>query len=329
MSTAELRRTARDRPRSSIDLSATRGSPLNETPAKKRMIPHGSMRVWALMPFAVFALVLVVYPLSQIARMSLSDVSIREGGFTWEWLGSDNYSWILANSSTWQTLANTATFVIASTLLTIITGLFLAVLVDRSTTLLPVARNVIIWPAVIAPVVVSLMWLLILSPTAGGLNKLLRTFGVPEQGWLGTEFGAMSSIVLVDVWHWTPIAFLFLYTAIKGIDSSVLEAARMDGANEWSILRRIILPLLVPTIGAVAIVRTVMGIKAFDEMYLLTRGGPNGATTLVSQQVKILFFDNLYLGRGAAYSLTVVGLVVAALAAYWIVRRNPRLGGRS
>lgn len=291
---------------------------------KKRAISLGTMRIWALAPFAVFAGTMVVYPLLQIGRMALSDVSIREGGFVWRWQGLENFFWVFGDQGTWQSISNTIVFIAASVTMTIVAGLFLALLVDRATILLPIARNVIIWPAVIAPVVVSLMWLLILSPTAGGLNKVLYSLGLPTQGWLATEVGAMASIVAVDVWHWTPVAFLFIFTAIKGMDSQIIEAARVDGASELTIFRKIIFPLLIPTLVAVAIVRLVMGVKAFDEMFLLTRGGPNGATTLVSQQVKILFFDNLYLGRGAAYSLTVVLLVVLALSIYLIAQKRIR-----
>lgn len=278
------------------------------------------MRVWALLPFAVFGLVLAVYPMIQVVRMSFSDVQIRSGGFVWEPSGVTNFQEVLGSGLTWQVFGNTVLFVVLTLVLSIVCGLAMALLVDRAVMMLPLARNVLIWPAVVAPVIVSLMWLLILSPTAGGLNKLLQSLGLPTQGWLASKSGAMASIVVVDVWHWTPVVFLFLYTALKAIDGSVLEAARMDGASEARIFGSVILPLLTPAIGAVAIIRVIMGVKAFDEMYLLTRGGPDYATTLISQHVKTLFFDSLRLGPGSAFSLVVVVIVAIVLGVFLFIR---------
>jgi multiple sugar transport system permease protein len=284
------------------------------------------MRVIALLPFVLFGLGLLVYPLAQVVRMAVSDVQIRSGGFIWETSGIANLQAVLGSSTTWSVFGNTVVFVVATVATTLVMGFLLAVLVDRAVVMLPVARNLLIWPAVIAPVIVSLMWLLILDPTAGGLNKLLESLGIGGQGWLASGPGAMGAVILVDTWHWTPVVFLFLYTALRAIDSSVLEAARMDGAAEVRIIRHIVLPILAPTIAAVAVVRMIMGIKAFDEMYLLTRGGPDGATTLVTQQVKILFFDNLQLGRGAAFSLVVVVAVAVGLGIVLYARSRREVG---
>ncbi len=289
-------------------------------PKKRRSGGWSSMRIWALLPFASFGIVLAVYPMAQVIRMSFSHVEIRSGGFVWEPNGVSNFEEVLASGLTWQVFGNTIVFILATVVLSIICGLAMALLVDRAVMMLPLARNVLIWPAVVAPVIVSLMWLLILSPTAGGLNKLLLNLGLPTQGWLASKSGAMASIIVVDVWHWTPVVFLFLYTALKAIDSSTLEAARMDGASESRIVRSIILPLLVPALAAVAVIRVIMGVKAFDEMYLLTRGGPDYATTLVSQHVKTLFFDSLKLGPGSAFSLVVVVIVAVVLGIFLFVR---------
>lgn len=276
--------------------------------------------IMALVPFVVFGLVFAVYPIAQVARMALSDVQISGGQFLWEWNAPTNLFTVFRDDASWQALGNTVVFIVATVVLSLALGLALALLVDRSVLLLPIARNMIIWPAVVAPVIVSLMWLLILSPTAGGLNKVLRTFALPEQGWLGDGPTAMAAIVVIDVWHWTPVVFLFLYTALKAIDASTLEAARVDGAKELAVVRHIVLPALLPAIGAVIIVRIIMGVKAFDEMYLVTRGGPDGATTLVSQHIKTLFFDNLQLGEAAAFSLVVVMATALVLAVFLFMR---------
>lgn len=273
-----------------------------------------------LIPFLAFVILVGAYPLAQVVRMAFSETEIQGTNFAWQWNGFDNFASILTEPMSWLAIWNTVFFVVVSTGGSILLGIALALLVNKAVLLLPVARNVLIWPAIVTPVVVSLLWLLILSPTVGGLNKLLTTFGLPHQQWLDSGGGAMASVIAVDLWHWTPVVFLFMYTALTGIDSSTLEAARIDGASESQVIFRIILPLIAPAIGAVAIVRVVMGVKAFDEMYLLTAGGPNGATTLVSQYIKDLFFTHFRFGEAAAYSMVVVILVAVVLGVFLALR---------
>ncbi len=278
------------------------------------------MSALGLLPFVLFSLVLGAYPVVQVVRMSLSDIKLTGQGFQFTWVGPQNFAGVLANPDSWQAILNTVVFIVATVVGSLLTGVIVALLVNRAVVLLPVARNVLIWPAVIAPVVVSLMWLLILSPTAGGLNKVLGSLGLPDQSWLNSGRGAMTSLIVVDIWHWTPVVFLFVYTALQSISEELLEAARMDGAGEVALLRHIVLPLLAPAIAAVAVVRVIMGVKAFDEMYLLTAGGPNGATTLVSQRVQLWFFQDLRFGDASAFSLIVIAATVLVLALFLLAR---------
>jgi multiple sugar transport system permease protein len=282
---------------------------------------------WAVLPFALFMIVFAVYPLGQLARMSLSHVSVEQGRFSWSSAGLANFARMLGDEVAADSVVATLVFIAGAVPLTILLGTLLAILVDRAVLLVGVARNVILWPAVVAPVVVSLMWLLILSPSVGVLNKVLASLGLPAQGWLGSPTGAVVSVIAVDVWHWTPVVFLLVYTALKGIDAEILEAARVDGANERQIFWRVLLPLLTPALAAAALIRLVMGVKAFDEMYLLTRGGPGDATTLVSLHIRNVFFDRLELGYGAAFSLAVVLFVAVLLLVSAAVRRVVRQGG--
>lgn len=294
-------------------VGAAKGNGVNRPRRPRRL--SGRNALW-LVPFLAFAIVFGVVPFAQVIRMSFSEVKILQGQFAWSASGFTNYAVALADPRGWQAIGNTLLFVVATSVGTLVIGTVIALLVNRAVWTLPLARNIMVWPAIVAPVVVSLIWLLILSPTAGGINKVLGSLGLPAQQWLNDSAGAMTAIILVDVWHWSPVVFLFVYTALQAIDASTLEAARIDGASEGQIIRRVILPILVPTLGAVAVVRIIMGVKAFDEMYLLTAGGPNGATTLVSLHIKELFFDQLRFGQAAAYGMVVVILTAIILGVY-------------
>lgn len=298
----------------------------------RRARRYGPFRVLSLAPMVLFLLVFGAYPLFELTRMAFATVTTQHGEFIWSDAGLSNFTAALGDEVFLTSLRNSGVFVVATTVLTLLLGVAFALLTDRATQLggpvAAIARNVLIWPAVIAPVVVSVVWLLVLSPHVGALNKLLGSVGLPEQGWLGSGAGAMASIVYVDVWHWTPVVYLLVYTALKGMDPEVYEAAHLDGASGAQLFWHVTLPLLRPVLLVAAGIRVVMGVKAFDEMFLLTHGGPGTATTVVSIHIRGVFFDEVRLGYGAALSLIVVVLVVTGFLLLWGARRLTRLARR-
>lgn len=278
--------------------------------------------MFGLAPFTLFLLVFALSPMVELIRLSFSTTAIRGGKFTSSWSGFQNFADVAHDPAARSSLGLTLLFVVLAVLITVVLGLVCALLVDRAVILMGLARNVLVWPAVIAPVVVSVMWLLMLSPTVGGLNQVLASVGLPDQQWLNSKAGAFLAVVAVDVWHWTPIVFLFLYTALKAVGADVIEAARIDGASEGQILRHVTLPMIVPAIAVVALLRLVMSVKAFDEMYLLTHGGPDGATNLISLHIRTLFFDRLEFGQAGALSLFIVLLIVVVISSAALTRRR-------
>lgn len=276
--------------------------------------------ILAILPFVLFVAFFAAFPLAEVLRLSLSNTAIVDGTFVSELSGFENYSRVLNDPRAWNSLRVTAIFILATVGGTLVLGLALALLVDRAVWLMGIARSMLIWPAIVAPVVVSLMWLLLFSPTVGGVNKVSRTLGLSEQAWLNTESGALTIAILVDIWHWTPIVFLFIYTALQALSSDILEAARVDGADEGAVLRYIILPLLKPALATAALIRLVQGVKAFDEIYLLTKGGPNDATMLASLHIRNMFFDRLDFGYASALAVIVVLTVLILVAVFTFVR---------
>lgn len=271
-------------------------------------------------PLTLFFLGLVAYPLGQLVWMAFGDVRLVAGDFRWRSVGLDNFERMLDDDIFKTSLWNSLVFVTSTTVLTVVFGGVLALATDWLGRTKQVAQNVLIWPAIVAPVVISVVWLLILSPQIGLLNRILVSLGLERQIWLGQSTGAMGSIIIADVWHWTPIVFLFVYTAMRGIDPHVLEAATVDGAGYLRTVRSIILPLIAPAILGVTAIRIIMGVKAFDEMYLLTFGGPGTATTVITIYLRSVFFDSFEYGYGAALSVTVVLLVVAVLLLLFLVQ---------
>lgn len=302
------------------------GRPAGRPTPRTRRRPFPWFKYISIAPLAVFLVALVAYPVGQLVWMSLGDVKLVAGDFLWRSVGLANYQRMLTDEIFRIALKNSAVFVFFTVALTVLLGIVLALATDRLVRHQQLAQNVIIWPAIVAPVVVSVVWLLVLSPQIGLLNRILASLGLPTQTWLGDNVGAMASIIVVDVWHWTPIVFLFVYTAVRGIDTSVLEAASIDGAGYLRKVRSVILPLVAPAIAGAAAIRIIMSVKAFDEMYLLTFGGPGTATTVITIYLRSVFFDSFKYGYGAALSVTVVLLVLLLFILVPAVARRVRRG---
>jgi multiple sugar transport system permease protein len=287
----------------------------------------GVFRTLSLLPFIVIVVLFGLYPFARVVVMSFSRVVVMGGGMRTSWVGAENFIRALGSASVRHSLLITFAFVIASTILSVALGTTTAILTDRATRIQGLAQNVLVWPAIIAPVVVSVLWVLILNPQIGVLNTVLGILGLPQQGLLGSGSGALAAVIAVDVWHWTPLVYLLVYSALKGIDPEILEAASLDGASAPRAVRHVILPMLAPALLAALALRTVMGVKVFDEMYLLTRGGPGDSTTIISLLIRGIVFDDVDLGYGSAVSLVTVGavLVVAllVLATRRTLRRRP------
>lgn len=281
----------------------------------------------ALLPSILLFLIFAVVPAYNLVRMPLSEVSVQNGAFAGTFVGLANFFQIPADSVGRRSILNTLVFALVSVVVTVVVGCALALIVDKTRLLAGFARRVLLLPLAIAPVVISVIALLIADPSIGALNKLFGSLGIPLQYWLGDPGAAMAVVITVDVWHWTPLVFLILYTSIQAIDPEIQEASLMDGANAFQGVRFITLPLLLPMIAAVAGIRFLMSLKAFDEMYLLTGGGPGDATKLLTLHIRDVFFDQLRLGYGSAYSVAVVLAIGVIIGIAYGARRS--VGRRS
>lgn len=280
--------------------------------------------MFALLPFVIFLAIFAIYPLYEMFRLSFMRTEIFNGEFLSEFTGLDNFRKIPDDPQAINAIKVTLLFSLLCVIFTIILGIAGAIMVQSSKIFKNWARNIFVWPAVVAPVVVSVMWLLILDPTVGLINKILQSLGQQPQIWLDSKTGAFISVVVVDVWHWTPVVFLFIYAGLNGINQEIIEAARVDGASERQIVRRIILPILLPTIAVIALLRTIMSIKAFDEMYLLTKGGPEGATSLISLHIRKIFVEVLDFGYASALSLCIVAVLALTVALSYFARQKKK-----
>jgi multiple sugar transport system permease protein len=272
----------------------------------------------ALAPAAILLLALTAYPMVNLVRMAVSSISFEAASEVWRFMPLQNLRELLRDETFRIALWNTAVFAIVAVAIEIALGLTLAILVASIRGFKGLARTVLILPILMPPVAIGSMWKLMFSLDFGVLNQAITSLGLPPVNWLGSTSLALPSVMLVDVWHWTPFVFLILFAAVEGLPRELIEAARIDGARNRDLVFRIIIPLLKPALAVALLFRTILAFKVFDEVFLLTSGGPGTSTEVVSLHLYKVFFRQNDLGYGALLSLAII----AATAAFLLVARR-------
>ncbi|HEY1325306.1 MAG TPA: sugar ABC transporter permease [Casimicrobiaceae bacterium] len=272
-----------------------------------------TFRHWSLLPAVVLFVLLTVYPVANLVRMSVSTVEFAQGVERWTFTPLRNFALLRADEVIPDAVVNTAIFVVASVAIEMVLGLALALLVAGVTRGKGLVRTVMILPILVPPVAIGSMWKLLYNYDFGIFNQALLALHLPPVNWLGSTSLALWSVILVDVWHWVPFVFLILFAAVEALPIDVLEAARVDGATRSQLLRRVVLPLLKPAIVVALLFRTILAFKVFDEVFLLTSGGPGTSTELVTLHLYKVFFEQNQLGYGALLSLALIAAILAFL----------------
>ncbi len=281
--------------------------------AKRKKQSDRLFRYATLMPAVIALVIFTVYPMLNLLQMSVSTITFAHGGAVWQFTPLANLAKLRDDSVFLATLRNTLVFVVVSVAIEMTLGFALAVAVSALGRFKGLIRSVMILPILVPPVAIGSMWKLMYNYNFGIFNQMLAWFGLGPVGWLSDPNLALVSVIIVDIWHWTPFVFLILFAGVEGLPREVIEAARVDGANNWQIVRKIILPLMGPAIAVAFIFRSILAFKVFDQIFLLTSGGPGTATEVVSLLLYRVFFAQNDMGYGALLSLVVIAMIVAFL----------------
>ncbi len=237
------------------------------------------------------------------------------------WVGLDNFATILSSGSAYlRVIGNTILFTLATVILKTVIALGLAVLLTEGVRRLSHFYRVLIYlPAVLPILVVSLIFRSVLNPATGLLNETLREVGLEVFAlhWLTDVSLAMWSVIAVDVWRGVGYIMVILIAGLMAIPRDYYEAAGIDGANGWQVFRHITLPLLMPVLAVTTVLNLLYGLKVFDIVFVLTRGGPGRATDTVYTMV----FEDFSKGRwGLATALSTLLLLVMVVLSYVTIR---------
>jgi ABC-type sugar transport system permease subunit len=276
------------------------------------------MAFWMLLPAALAVFGIIVYPVLRTLLISFFRVDSALATQT-PFVGLHNYGAVLSDPGFWSTAGRTMYFTLVSTALELLLGLGLAALLNVELRGRWLFRAVVVIPWAVPTIVNAAMWKGIFNAQYGALNGVLTQLGLLDdyKAWLGDPVLALNAVVVADVWKTTPLVAFFLLAGLSAIPQDLYEAAKLDRATTWRTFRSITLPLLVPSIAIVLILRTVEAFKVFDIIYGMTRGGPaNGTQTIAYYAYTTAFSDQEY-GVGSAISYLIV-LVILALSAIYL-----------
>ncbi|RWM20241.1 sugar ABC transporter permease [Mesorhizobium sp.] len=263
-----------------------------------------------LAPGLMIVLGVLVYPLWDGLRASTR--AYRYGSPVAD-VGFQNYVHLWSDGQFLNSLWVTVKFVALSVSFEAVVGFALALFCLREFQGIRLLRTVLIIPMVITPVVVAIVFRLIYASDAGMLTALSEAMGGGEAQILGNPLNAFIGLVVLDVWEWTPLMFLILLAGLQSLPHEPFEAARVDGAGAWRVFADLTFPMMRPVLAVAIVLRTIDAFGTFDQVFVLTRGGPGEATRLVSIYGYDTAFKFQQTGYAAALFVTI-GLVVLALA---------------
>jgi multiple sugar transport system permease protein len=254
-------------------------------------------------PTVMVLLALSIYPLLYSVRVSLQTGS----GEAAHW-SLANFERLMTDGFFFSALGHTVIYAVVALTFEFLLGLGLASLLDRSLRGRAIFRAVLLIPMLIPPVVVGVVWRLMLNADFGAINGTLKSVGINTQAltWTASPKLALASVIAVDIWQWTPFMFLVLLAGLQAIPQEPYEAAMIDGASAWQTFRHVTLPLLRPAILVALLLRTMDLLRVFDQIFILTEGGPGFATETVSLYIYRAAFRFFDFGYAAAMSFVLL-----------------------
>lgn len=263
-----------------------------------------------LAPFLIPFLFFFVIPILQGLYLSFTNLNLITG--TDDFIGVENYRKLIVDQVFRQSLFNTFLFVIENVPIVILCALILALMLNERFPGRTLARSSFVAPYLITGSAIAIIWQFVLRSQGGLLNHYLKLLDLPTQSWLNNPGQAMWAVVLITLWWRVGFSLLILLAGLQDIPLELYDAAMIDGAGGWQMFRFLTLPLLMPVIGFVMIIRFIASFKVFAQVYLVTEGGPYGTTRVLLQYLYehgFLYYNSAY-AAAIGWSLFMIILLV-------------------
>jgi multiple sugar transport system permease protein len=272
-----------------------------------------------LAPLLLGLFILVYYPLFTTFRLSLYRYAWNKPQAGMKYVKLDNYDRIFTDKQEFRpSMRNTASLTLISTTLCVVIGMGLALFVDREFAGKTVYVALLLLPTMIAPVVSGLTWKFMFDGMFGAVNYLFSLFGFPPHAWLSDKATALGCVIVADVWQYSPFVFLVMLASLQAIPVELFEAAKIDGASGFRLFLKLKLPMVVPQLLLVGVIRLMDTFRTFDLIYLMTNGGPAGSTQTIGFLAYQRTFRHFKMGEGAVVSVFI--LVTTLILSFYFIR---------
>jgi multiple sugar transport system permease protein len=260
-----------------------------------------------VLPALVLIFAVIVFPWLFTIWMSAQDWRVAQ---TQTSAGFSNYATLLTDQRFLESIGHTIYFTILAVILPVVFGVASAVVFHQRFPWRGVLRAVFIMPMMATPVAVALIWTMMFHPQLGVLNYLLSLVGIPPQMWVYDQSTVIPSLVLVEVWHWTPLVMLIVLGGLAALPTEPYESALIDGASQWQMFRHITFPMVLPFIMVAVVIRTIDALKAFDTIFVITQGGPGTASETINIYLYLQAFAFYNIGHASAVVVVFFVLIV-------------------
>ena len=271
-------------------------------------------------PAVILLIAALVYPIGKATELAFYDWPMGTPWETAKWVGLESFSEMLASPQVWTSMGVTFTFVLIAVSAEMVLGIALALFLERPVRGMRFFRTIFVLPMMIAPICVGLIWRYMFDAQFGPVNHLMGALGLAKPAWLADPTLAFMAMVVTDIWQWTPFVFIMVLAALQGLDGSVIEAARIDGASRWQQIFRVKLPMIKSILIVTLLMRMIDGFRGLEVIYVMTFGGPGQSTDLFSLHIFKAAFISQKLGYASALSIlllvlvTVLSLALLAIA---------------
>ena len=273
-------------------------------------------------PAALIMAAACLYPVISAFQLGLYDWSLGTPWSEARWTGLQNFVNAFSNPRVWSSLWTTLIFALVCVTAEMMLGIGLALALERPVRGTAFFRTLFILPMMIAPIAVGLVWRYMFDAQFGLINAVLALFKIAPMGWLADPTLAFAAIVIADIWQWTPFVFIMMVAALANVDSAVIEASRIDGANWWQMTFLVKLPMIAHVIAITLMMRLIDAFRVLEVIYVLTFGGPGDSTEILALHIYKTAFVGQQLGEAAAISVLLL-VVVAILSLGALRLSNP------
>lgn len=246
-------------------------------PATPALISDKWFSIFLIVPAMAVILVFALLPLAYALNVSFRFADLTRGGIG-SFVGLDNYRTVLADEAFWASAGVTLKFTISAVILEMVLGIAIAFLIHGATAGKGLIRSLMVLPLATSAAVTGLFWRYLYDTQFGLMNYFLGLLHLPQPNWLGDYTIALWSVVLFDVWQWTPFVALIALAGLQALPKEPFEAAELDGASTFRVLRTLTFPMLKPVLFLVLVLRTIDSVRLYDAVAVLTRGGPGTVT---------------------------------------------------